>query len=115
MFMLCVNAAPIKTPFASCYCLTSPFFPYLFTSSSSPILQAGGVQLRGALAPQGGPGVPQHPAMAQRTAPLRRRRARQQQPTPAASHQVLHYCLQVRAQPAIYASYYETVECEHVT
>lgn len=30
------------------------------SSSSSPISQAGGVQLWSALAPQGGPGVPQH-------------------------------------------------------
>lgn len=101
MFMLCVNAALIRTPFAS----------FLLPPLPSPILQAGRVQLWGALAPQGGPGVPQHSAMAQCTAPLRRR-AQQQHPTSAAPHQVLHYCLQVRAQPAVDASYYH---CDHVT
>lgn len=74
----------LESPLSLTYCL-----------SSSPILQAGGVQLRGAFAPKGSPGVPQHSAMAQCTAPLRCHRAQQQHPTPAASHQVLHYCLQV--------------------
>ena len=56
--------------------------------------QAGGVQLRGALAAQRGPGVSQHPAMAQRPAPLRGR-AGQQHPPSTAAHQVLRHCLQV--------------------
>lgn len=61
----------------------------------SPVFQVGGGRLRGAPAPQGGAGVPQHPAMAQRAPPLQLHRAQRQHPPTAAPHQVLYYHLQV--------------------
>ena len=104
MFMFCVNAASITTPFASLPLPPLPSPPLsspLLYSSFPPFSQAGGVHLGGALAPQGGPGVPQYAAMGQCGAPLGRRRAQHQHPPPPAPHQVLHHCLQVRAHPAV--------------
>lgn len=65
-------------------------------SQMSPPSQAGGEQLGGALAPQGGPGAPQHQVMAQCAAPLPFCRGQWQHPAPPSPHQVLYYCLQVR-------------------
>lgn len=78
------------------FATASPAPPTLLFQISHTFSQAGGGQLRGALAPQGGPGAPQHPARAQCAAPLSFCRAQRQHPTPPAPHQVLHYCLQVR-------------------
>ena len=92
MFILRMNA-PITMPFASFLLPLTTSLP----TSSSPISQAGGVQLRGALAPKGGPGAPRHPVMSECGATLRCHRAQWHHPSPPAPHQVLHHCLQVRA------------------
>lgn len=66
---------------------------------SPPPSQTGGVQLRGAPAPQRGPGLPRHQAMGEHGSAVRRRRAERRQrqhTTPPAARQILHHCVQVR-------------------
>lgn len=62
-------------------------------------LQAGGMERRCSPTPQGGTGVPQHPAVAQRP-PHVRAGPEQHCSTPTAPHQVLHHHLQVSSHGA---------------
>ncbi len=83
-------------------------------SKPSFCLQAGGMERRYPPPPQGGVGIPQHPAVAQ-CPPHVRAGSDQHYSTPTAPHQVLHHHLQVSAHRAQSESHHSLCDNAPVT
>ncbi len=83
-------------------------------SNPSFCLQAGGMERRYPPPPQGGVGIPQHPAVAQ-CPPHVRAGSDQHCSTPTAPHQVLHHHLQVSAHRAQSESHHSLCDNAPVT